>query len=602
MVKDMFKSLQWKIVIMFVLLVLSVMIIAGTVLITEVGEFYSQRFSNEMDVVFSDAQISKQLTDAAAKTNSLSKITEIINTYSDAGRLGINQNRNYYILDSKTAEYLDGSDPQTGDLFEKTPNIIAAMNGAPGNSMNSQSSFMDYAYPVIHDSTVKYIIYIKDNKDEVASVIESIFLIIIQALGLGVFISLILGYFLSKNITKPIVTLTKRAEKLARFEEPESYLNAKKSDDEIGILSDTFNFMSRELFKTLGQMESEKTKLETILVNLTDGVIAFDSNGKIIHINPAAKRMLSIYREDIVEFNQLFSDIGAKINLGDILYLEKNKTFERRIALSGQILRAFFAAFMSVKDKETGKIGGVVVAIQDITKQQKLDNSRREFVANVSHEIRTPLTTIKSYTETLLETTDKKGMEHRFLEVINSEVDRMTRIVKDLLTLSRLDHSKDTLKKDVIDIRYLVSSVVEKLSITAKDHKHTLTCSFTTEIPPYKGDADKLEQVLTNLISNSIKYTHDGGHIEVFAGKIYNEIYIKVKDNGIGIPKADVKRIFERFYRVDKARTRKMGGTGLGLAIAKEIVEAHGGKISIQSDAGAGCEVMITLPIRAKKN
>ncbi len=601
MVRKMFKSLQWKIVIMFLLLVLSVLIIAGTVLITKVGEFYFQRFSNDMEVVFTDQQITSQLTSAASSDNSLKKISEIIVTYSDAGRLGINQNRNYYILDAKTAGYQDGSDPQTGDLLEKTPNIIAAMNGEIGNSINTQSKFMDYAYPVIANGSVRYVIYIKDNKDEVAGIIESIFLIILQAIGWGVFISLILGYFLSKNITKPIITLTKRAEKLASFEEPESYTSAKKSDDEIGILADTFSFMSKELFKTLEQIEGEKTKMETILVNLTDGVIAFDLNGKIIHINPAAKRMLSIFNPDIVEFNQLFNDIGVKINLGDIVYLGKNKTFERSINLNYQIIKAFFAAFMSDKDKETEKIGGVVVALQDITKQQKLDNSRREFVANVSHELRTPLTTVKSYTETLLDTTKEDGMEKHFLEVINSEVDRMTRIVKDLLTLSRLDHSKETLKKDEIDLRVLIDGVVEKLSFSAKERKQSLVHSFTTNIPPYIGDRDKIEQVLINIVSNAIKYTPDGGNIDVFAGKIYNEIYIKVKDNGIGIPKSDIKRIFERFYRVDKARTRKAGGTGLGLAIAKEIIEAHGGKISIQSDTGKGCEVMITLPITNKK-
>lgn len=192
-------------------------------------------------------------------------------------------------------------------------------------------------------------------------------------------------------------------------------------------------------------------------------------------------------------------------------------------------------------------------------------------------------------------------MERRFLTVINSEVDRMTRIVKDLLTLSRLDHGKDSIKREEIDIRALVRGVAEKLSLTAKEHNHTLRYSFTTDLPIYRGDRDKIEQVLINLVSNALKYTPDGGRIEIFAGKIYNEIYVKVKDNGIGIPKEDIGRIFERFYRVDKARTRQAGGTGLGLAIAKEIVEAHGGRITIQSEVGKGSEVMFTLPIRRKQ-
>ena len=586
---------------MFVLLVLSVMIIAGTVLITQVGEFYSRRFCNDITRVFSEEQVISDLVSAAQSDAPENRITGVLDKYRDSGRLGINENRNYYVLDAKTAQYLEGTDPETGDLLEKTPNIIKAMQGEIGSDVNNQISIMDFAYPVIVNSQVKYVVYIRDNKDEVAGIIENIFFIILQALAWGVLISLVLGYFLSKNITGPILSLTKRAERLAQFEEPESLGSVKKSNDEIGILSDTFTFMSRELFQTLEQIESEKTKMETILVNLTDGVIAFGVDGKIIHINPAARRMLSIFNPDLVEFNQLFTDIGANIHIGDIVYLEKRRTFERIITLNGQVLRAFFAAFLYEREKESEKIGGVVVALQDITEQQKLDDSRREFVANVSHELRTPLTTVKSYTETLLESSKEEDtMERRFLTVINSEVDRMTRIVKDLLTLSRLDHGKEQLKYEDVDVRLLVRDVVEKLSITAKSQEQILRYSFTTDLPIYHGDRDKMEQVLINLVSNSIKYTPDGGRIEVFAGKIYNEIYIKVKDNGIGIPKEDIGRIFERFYRVDKARTRQAGGTGLGLAIAKEIVEAHGGRITIQSEVGKGSEVMITLPIRQK--
>lgn len=585
---------------MFVLLVLSVMIIAGTVLITQVGEFYSQRFSDNMTRAF-DEEVTSKLISAAEPDNSVEAVKDVVAFYSSASRIALGENRVYYILDGKTARYLDGTGLVTDDTLEKTPNVLKAMNGEIGNEANSQMSIMDFAYPVIANSQVKYVVYIVDDKNEVAGIIESIFFIILQALAWGVVISLFLGYFLSKNITGPIVALTKRAEKLAQFEEPESMASVKKSNDEIGILSDTFSFMSRELFHTLEQIEGEKTKMETILVNLTDGVIAFGVDGKIIHINPAARRMLSIFNPDIVEFNQLFTDIGANIHIGDIVYLEKNRTYERIITLNGQVLRAFFAAFLYERDKDSEKIGGVVVALQDITRQQKLDDSRREFVANVSHELRTPLTTVKSYTETLLETAGPEDkMQRRFLEVINSEVDRMTRIVKDLLTLSRLDHGKEALKQEEIDLRVLVRDVTEKLSLTAKEHKHTLRYSFTTDMPVYIGDRDKIEQVLINLVSNSLKYTPDGGIVEVFGGKIYNELYIKVKDNGIGIPKEDIGRIFERFYRVDKARTRQAGGTGLGLAIAKEIVEAHGGRITIQSEVGKGSEVMITLPMKRK--
>lgn len=589
---------------MFMLLVLSVMIIAGTFLLTRVGDFYSQQFLADMQLVFEEEQILPELSNAVVQENAVASIEQVIENFS--GRLGINDNRLYYILDGKTGEYLTSIAPQGGADLEKTSNLITALNGEIGAQVSSGQSYMDYAFPVFDDDgNNRFVIYIKDNKNEVQSIIENIFWIILQALSWGIVISFVLGFFLSRNITKPIVNLTRRAERFAQGEPPDSAPSAKQPHDEIGMLSETFTYMSRELYHTLDQIEGEKNKMETILVNLTDGVIAFDLEGKIIHLNPAAKRMLSIFNPQIVEFDTFFHDIGADIHLGDILYLEQSRTYERTIELNGQVIKAFFAAFRTENDKAADKIGGVVVALQDITEQQKLDDSRREFVANVSHELRTPLTTIKSYTETLLDGLPEakqgsESMEQHFLHVIDSETDRMTRIVKDLLTLSRLDHGKEVLARNKIDVRALLDGVVEKLGLDAKAHGHTLTFSATTALPVYYGDRDRLEQVVINIVSNAIKYTPDGGHIEVFAGQVYNELYIKVRDNGIGIPKEDLGRIFERFYRVDKARTRKAGGTGLGLAIAKEIVEAHGGKIVIQSQPNKGSEVIITLPLSYK--
>jgi len=242
------------------------------------------------------------------------------------------------------------------------------------------------------------------------------------------------------------------------------------------------------------------------------------------------------------------------------------------------------------------KAGGILVVMYDITKQEKLEFSRREFVANVSHELRTPLTTVKSYAETLLSMAEQE-IQTKFLNVIVSETDRMTRIVKDLLTLSRLDVEHDApIQKENIDLKVFVGDIVEKMRINAENKKQTMTYTPLNETPVFLSDKDKLAQVVINIISNAIKYTSTGGKIEIFTGRIYNELYIKVVDNGIGIPKENLSRIFERFYRVDKARSRDTGGTGLGLAIAKQIMDTLGGKISISSVYGKGTEVIITVP------
>ena len=232
----------------------------------------------------------------------------------------------------------------------------------------------------------------------------------------------------------------------------------------------------------------------------------------------------------------------------------------------------------------------------DVTKQQKRENSRREFVANVSHELRTPLTTIKSYAETLLDMADGTDVPATFINTILNETDRMTRLDTHLHVLSSLDHS-DQLKKTSFDMGVLLSDVVDTLSLVAKEQGHRLTLQTESRFDMFYGDRDRLEQLLYNIISNSIKYTPNGGKITVTAGQLYGSVYIRVKDNGIGIPEKDIGRLFERFYRVDKARSREKGGTGLGLAISKSIVDAHGGTISIKSRVNVGTEVTISLPM-----
>ena len=295
-----------------------------------------------------------------------------------------------------------------------------------------------------------------------------------------------------------------------------------------------------------------------------------------------------------------FEDVfdTSEISLGQILYFKHFETVERVIKREGREISAYFAPF-----KTDDKSGGIVVVLRDITEREKLDKSRRDFVANVSHELRTPLTTVKSYTETLHDSVSDgsfdKDMFNSFLGVINSETDRMTRLVKDLLLLSSLDHSMKDMPMDDFDIGLLTQNIVSKLTHSANDKKQTLIYEPTNQLPLIHGNIDRLEQVITNVITNAIKYTPQNGQILVSTVFIFDSITIKVKDTGIGIPQKDIEHIFERFYRVDKARSREMGGTGLGLAIAKEIVEAHDGTISIKSTVGAGTEVMIKLPVKS---
>ena len=580
----MFKSLQWKMVTIFVLMVLAIMTAAGTFLILSVTGFYHNLFANEMDSVFNDSFV-RQLNEVAAKDEQ--SLAETIGAHTP--RMGIDSYRFYCIISGADSHIVASSEEIDESKLVNTPNMISALAGQVGRKVSSQNPFMDYAVP-IEGGGRSYIVYVKDSKEELTRIVQQMFSIILQALLLGIVISLALGYFLSKTITTPISNLTKKAKRLSEGEF--EYKIDVKSDDEIGTLTKTFNDMSSKLQESMLEISREKNKMEAMLINMTDGILAFGTDGKVIHMNPTAQKMFGVEAVDDVEFDDFFSKLDADIRMGDMLYFEDNREAERDIAFDSISIKANFVVF----DDEQNKTGGILVVLHDVTKQQKLDESRREFVANVSHELRTPLTTVKTYAETLSEMVEENEMASSFANTIINEADRMTRLVKDLLVLSSLDHSK-AIKKSNFDISDLIGDVVNTLKPVAREQGHRLTFSTTTKLPEFLGDRDRIEQLLYNIISNSMKYTPNGGKIEVFAGKLYNDIYIKIKDNGIGIPQKDLSRIFERFYRVDKARSRERGGTGLGLAIAKGIVDAHGGQIRINSELDKGTEVIIMLPV-----
>ncbi len=580
----LFKSIRWKLVAVFILLLVATMMIIGTVLQINITDFYHKDFSNQMSTAFSDELISS-LSAGIYADDAVTRMSSELAAYS--GRLGINSNRKYYILDSACNVLACDSEGEVGSKLSVTDNITAALNGEYGTATDTNSEYLDYAVPI-----GDYIVYVRDNKSEINSLSRTVFTIALQSLFFGILIAILLGLMLSGTITRPILNLTKRAQRLAEGDY-DSKIEVQEKD-EIGMLASTFNEMASVITTSMTELSQEKNKVETIISYMTDGVLAFDTEGETIHINPAAVSMLRLSENDKLTFDRFVTENSVDISLPELIYLEHYKTIERDITTPYAVLKAYFAPFKM----ENEKIAGVVVVLQDVTEAHAVENMRREFVANVSHELRTPLTTIRGYAETLIDSdlSEDPDMAKHFLSVMNREVDRMTRIVKDLLTLSRLD--KETLEKSktFFSMDELLSDVVSRMKINAKEKGHTITYSPTNNMPQILADRDRIEQVIVNIISNSIKYTPDGGSIEIFAGYMYKEIYIKVKDNGIGIPKKDLPRIFERFYRVDKARSRDKGGTGLGLAIAKEIIELHGGTIEINSVYGKGTEVIIKLP------
>ncbi len=583
----MFKSIQWKIITIFLLLTLLVMIVVGTFLLQNISAYYHDDFATTLAAQAFTPSVCSELDAAAKSDDPIGEITQIMNVYSI--RMMIDSYRNYYILSSDATRVLASSDPSPAAV-DITPNLISAMDGKVGNTIDRSAGYMDYAYPIKERGEVRYIAYIIDSKDELYDIIRNIFINILWALVFGLLISAFLGLILSRTIIMPISNLQIRAEQLSEGEF--GHRIEVKSRDEIGRLTMAFNDMASRIDKSLSDISAEKNKVEAILSQMTDGIVAFDQSGEMIHENSAARELSGVeYGED---FSSFVRAVGVDLTLEQLNYLDRNRVVERQSTIGARIIRILFAPYADEADKN----GGTVVVMQDITEQTRLDMARREFVANVSHELRTPITTIKSYAETILDMAGEETPETGFIRVIENEADRMTRIVTDLLTLSRLDNSaKAALDKKVFDLSELVESVVEKLKINANNLGLALNYKEEGDTSGFFGDRDRMEQVITNIISNAVKYTPPGGTVEVVCSARYTEAVVRVTDNGIGIPEKDLPRIFERFYRVDKARSRESGGTGLGLAIAKELVEMHGGKIEIKSREGKGTSVTIRVPM-----
>lgn len=435
------------------------------------------------------------------------------------------------------------------------------------------------------------------NKEQLASetsdiVKQGTWFMIYAIVGFCLIATVVFG-FITAKVTKPINKLISSAKRIAAGEEVEIKKVGQKEDKQVNELVDAFGLMTSELKENLNEVSRQKNQIETILLHMTDGIIAFNMEGKIILVNPAATRLLRIMPEEET-FEKIFEKLNIEINMEKIIYLDNWTSSEERVTLGDTNINLFFAPLKN--ENETP--AGVMVVIQDITEHVKLDNMRKEFVADVSHELKTPITSIMGYADTLLEGEYDKQTQDKFLSVIASEARRMAKLVTDLLALSRFDNNQIKQEKEEFDLGELVKKCQERVQPQIKQKRHQVECFVTANVPPVYADKDGISRVILNVLTNSIKYTGEEGHIKIYVGFVYNDAYIKVIDNGLGIPEEDLSRIFERFYRVDKARTREMGGTGLGLSIAKEILDRNGGSIDIKSEQGKGTEVVIRIPTK----
>ena len=584
----MLRSLHIKLVLIMILLVVCLMTIAGAFLVNSVNRFYLNEFYTQMVEVFSqDTEFIRDLVTAReGETDGVQAIDEIL--VAKMGPLGVDgKNRNYYLLDGDTGQILSSSDDDAGDTLEEiTPNLLIALNEKrEGDESDLTASYMDLALPISRGEE-DYVIYILDQRATVRELNNQLFQLIIEALVFGLVISVLLSFLLSRAMVTPIRALTRGAQRVA--EGDFGHEIQVESHDEIGVLTNAFNAMSRQLQSTLQEVESERTKLSTLFLHMTDGVVAFNQSGEVIHYNPAAEEMLgqAIPVGGAVTYGDLFQDM---VPLETVLTTDRD-CLEIETVWGERILLLLLAPFN--REKQVG----VLVVVHDVTQQVKNETMRKEFVANVSHELRTPITNIRSYAETLAENPDlPPDTTASFLGVILSESDRMTHIVQDLLTLSRFDSGHSELNLTTFPFAGLLEESCQAMRIEAQRRGHTLRLEGTDGLPAIRADRERISQVVMNVLSNAIKYTPDGGRIVLTAGCTPDRVWLEVADNGIGIPPEDRDRIFERFYRVDKARSRESGGTGLGLSIAQEIVRQHQGSLTLVDRPGPGTTLRLEL-------
>ncbi len=427
------------------------------------------------------------------------------------------------------------------------------------------------------------------------------------ALGVAFLVALVLSVWLAHNITRPLSEIASAARQLSSGHQTIPIRTT--AQDEVGVLATTLNNMASQLHAKIDELSEDRAQLLAVLTSMVEGVMVLDYRGHVLQINPALERMFGISR--VEARGRPCAELFRHQQLNDLVttILRSPAPYEDEIVLplTGRCLQIEASPAGGERESEAC----IVLVFHDITELRRLEKIRKDFVANVSHELRTPLTSIKGYVEALLDGSKNDPVAStKFLEIILKQSDRLNLIIDDLLELSKIESGRVSLKEEPLELRSVVDRTLSMIKPIADKKRHRLITSVDPSLPPVAGDEGRLVQVLTNLLDNAIKYTPEGGTITVgatLAPSIGNAeppagaIELNVTDTGIGIPEEDRPRVFERFYRVDKARSRELGGTGLGLAIVKHIVEGHGGQVWVEANHPQGSRFVVRLPASGGK-
>lgn len=600
----LFNSIHFKIPILFILLLL--------LSLQLVGAYFIRQLESEMLTSF-DSQIEVQLgylretvqpilqDDSIDDKERTAQLNTVVRRFNGEDLIEIQ------VLDEKgflfattnpTNQSLIGRRSTDIDVEQTQFTTARTEKELVDSSQNTRiKKYVEPIFQVNNSNTMTGMLNLVVNLESVYDQVQQIVLIYISSSAISLLFAVVLAFLTSRGITRPLQAMKDQTEQIAEG----NYSGEVQvfSKDEIGELAQTINYLSVRVREAQNSTESERQRLDSILKHMTDGVIATDRRGKIVIINSRALDFLNLTQDEI---------LGRSIM--EVLDLRDKYTFRELFETQEEIMMDFstpdqetvIKGEFSVIQRDSGFVSGLVWVLTDVTEHEKIERDRRQFVSNVSHELRTPLTSIRSYSEALADgALEDKELAYSFLNVIQTEADRMIRMISDLLSLSKMDHGMEEMDKEIVLFNGFVEHILDRfdMMLTSEEfqgRKYYIRREITNEELWVDINQDKMMQVIDNILNNAIKYSPDGGTITVRLMSTHKELILSIQDQGLGIPQKSISKLFDRFYRVDKARSREQGGSGLGLAIAKEVVELHDGKIWVNSIEDKGSTFFISLP------
>jgi len=586
-------SLQWKIVFIYILLILLSLQLISVYLVQSLEQYYLTNYKDNLEnqarllSAFIEPGLGESQRWAEDTIQLASGFTEL-------------EGMEVIVLDSYAHVIgTSGNQSIVGSRLIRNE-ITRALSGHLSDDVRYDPVNLERRYylalPIMDDQNITGVVYLSGSLNPVDETLNEIKTILLTGVSFALVISCLLGIILTRTITVPIKEVTDKANLMARGDF--SYKISVYSGDEIGKLGETFNYLADRLSSTIGEMSSERSKVEAIINNMTDGIIALDGKGRLIQINPAARSLIKKLGFKVPQLNKtgfsLLRNLIGQETLRQFLRHQMPVNTEISVQSPLSVMLVKLAPFRI----EQGKLDGTLMVLHDITKERELIKRQEEFVADVSHELRTPLTTVKSYIETLLDgASEDPQVSKRFLAILDREADRMVTMVRDLLSLSHMDTYKADWQRTEVNLSELIEETVEQIKRKEDSDVANIIKKIPAKVNDIYADRDKIMRVLSNLLSNAVKYSSSSGTIIVKAYEKESDIYVIIEDDGPGIPPDELPYVFDRFYRVEKTRSRDYGGSGLGLSIARKVVESFGGRIWLESIPGNGTKAIFTIPL-----